>query len=171
MTPSWKLNRVMERLAKVADVVGPVAVVLSLIYVGLEIRQNTRAILTSTSQAVYSQYLDSKLPLVEDAEFAELLILADTAPASLTEAQQERLVFFHSFEVNLYEAVFTNTRLGTMDREIADAWLAGMGDWICRPRARDYWSDWSYQYHAGFRAMMDSVAAVQSCVARGETER
>ncbi|RYG21268.1 MAG: hypothetical protein EON93_26090 [Burkholderiales bacterium] len=45
-----------------ADIVGAIAVVVSLIYVGLQLRQNTKAIVANARQGV----LDSDIGLISD---------------------------------------------------------------------------------------------------------
>lgn len=151
------------RLRHTAEAVGIIAVVLSLVYVGLEVRQNTSAIQTSTSQSVYAQFMDATMPALENPELAELIVRADTAPNSLSRADSLRYDLYLTFGINVYEAVYTSLEQGTMEPGIAAAWLDGMSYWSCAPGARAYWSATAEAYAPGFRAAMDSVVSTTRC--------
>ena len=64
------------RWSRHLDMIGHAAVVISLIYVGVQVRQNTAAIQTSTSQEVYQQNQDVGLLVMESAEMAAILLQA-----------------------------------------------------------------------------------------------
>lgn len=151
------------RLRGALELVGAAAVVLSLIYVGLEVRQNTRATQTATSQSIYSQFMDSMLPVLENPDLAELMVRADTAPASLSRADSLRYNLSLNFQINVHEAVYTNLAQGTMAPGMASGWLDGMSYWICRPRAMDYWEANATAYTPDFQVAMDSVVAAAAC--------
>ncbi len=46
-------------LANIGQVIGAIAVVISLIYVALQIRQNTNAVRSATAQAVHEHFFAS----------------------------------------------------------------------------------------------------------------
>lgn len=152
-----------ERVRQTIDVVGTVAVVVSLVYVGVQVRQNTSAIHTSTSQSVFTQYMDAKAPSMESPELAELIVRADSAPGSLSLADSLRYELYLDFEINLYEAIYTNVAQGTMDLGMASGWLGGMAHWRCRSRAEEFWRGYSEEYAPIFQVAMDSVFAHTDC--------
>ena len=106
------------RLRPVTELIGTMAVVASLVYVGLEVNQNTRAIRTSTSQSVYTQYMDARGSILGAPDVAELMIRADTAWESLTLADSARYEATLDFELNVYEAVHTNLTQGTLEPDM-----------------------------------------------------
>ena len=157
----WQLAE-QTRWARATDVVGTAAVVVSLVYVGLQVRQNTAAIHTSTSQEVYQQYQEQSLLLMESAELAEIILRASQA-AELTPVDSVRYDGYLNVMLNLYEAVYTNALQGTLEPEMATAWLAWLPDLVCTARLPAFWADAKETYHRAFRSAVDSVYAITPC--------
>jgi hypothetical protein len=151
------------RWSQAADLVGTAAVVVSLIYVGLQVRQNTAAIQTSTSQDVYEQYQEQALLVMESAEMAEIVLRADRSPAEMSAVDSLRYDRYLNVTINLYEAIYTNALQGTMEQDLAAGWLAGMGTLQCRAGMPEYWTRLKGSYHAAFREAMDSAYTTARC--------
>jgi hypothetical protein len=138
-------------------------VVVSLIYVGLQVRQNTAAIQTSTSQDVYQQNQEQGLLVMESGEMAEILLKASRDPASLSPVDSIRYDNYLNVSLNTYEAVYTNALQGTMESDMAVGWLAGMGPLRCKAGMPAYWERQQEAYHRAFRMAMDSAWAATEC--------
>ena len=69
----------MERLNRkdIFEIIGVVAIVLSLAVVAFEVRQNTAAVRSSAIQAVSEQATDAIALVVENAELREAIYAAD----------------------------------------------------------------------------------------------
>jgi len=61
------------KLQVAAEVVGLVAVVATLIFVGMEIRQNTRAVRSATTQAIADQTMELTLSMATDEHLPKLV--------------------------------------------------------------------------------------------------
>ncbi len=147
----------------IRETLGFLAVVAGLVFVGLEVRQNTLAIQTNTSQNVYTQYMDAARPAMENPDLAELIVRADTAPGSLSLADSLRYDLYLDFNLNLYESVYTNVAQGTMEPGMASGWLRGMSRWLCQPGGENFWRAYAEDYAPIFRTAMDSVIANTDC--------
>lgn len=147
----------------IAEIVGTVAVVISLLYVGPQVRQNTAAIHASTSSAIYQQHQDLYSMMVQNPEVADLVLRMSRDSADATSIDAFRYSYFLNLRLNLLEAVFTQADRGTMDPELARGWLVTMSS--CVRGARTYWEENGSEYHAAFRAAMDSALASKTCEA------
>jgi hypothetical protein len=136
---------------------------VSLIYVGLQVRQNTAAIQTSTSQAMYQMHQDRTLIEVESPEVADLLLRAARFPDQMTPVDSVRYARYLNLRLNVHEAAYTNALQGTLESGMAAGWLDGMADDACTSGMSDYWAKWKGGYHPAFRAAMDSVISVTEC--------
>ena len=148
--------------SQIAELVGTVTVVLSLVYVGLQVRQNTAAIQTSTSMAAYEQNQEQSLLIMESADFASIFHRASLGEP-LSSADSIRYRYYLNVRINLLEAVYTNALMGTMEREMADGWLKGMGRLGCMAGVASYWGRMRLEYHSEFRAAVDSAFAATPC--------
>ena len=136
---------------------------MSLVYVGVQVRQNTAAIQTSTSQEVYQQYQEQALLVVENADVAALLVQADRELAALSPVDSLRYRRWLNVTLNVYEAVYTNALQGTMEADMAAGWLDGLGSLRCDPGMEPYWNQQRTAYHRAFQAAMDSAFALSTC--------
>ena len=59
----------LENLAHIADIAGSVAVVLSLVFVGMQVRQNTRAIRATTYNTIVQNSIAILAPKFMHQEF------------------------------------------------------------------------------------------------------
>lgn len=80
----------IQTAAHVAEVVGAIAIVVSLIYVGSGIRQNTLTVQLSNSYAALTLAHEWDA-WMKGVEFAETYILADTDFSSLSPARQMQI--------------------------------------------------------------------------------
>ena len=125
-------------------------------------KQNTAAIQTTTSQSVYELNQAQSLLVMESAELAEILHRAELGD-ELSPADSIRYNNYLNGKVNLFEAVYTHALQGTMEREIAAGWLAGMGSLRCAAGMDAYWARKQNEYHGAFRAALDSAFAETQC--------
>jgi hypothetical protein len=63
----------IEIMANYADVVGGIAVLISLIYVGLQVRSNTRSSLSQTNMMAHESMANISLEIGKDAQCCSLL--------------------------------------------------------------------------------------------------
>jgi hypothetical protein len=136
---------------------GHAAVVLSLIYVGVQVHQNTVAVQTETSQALYDYHREIEQLVAENGELAELELRAERASGSLTPVDTIRLGRLTNLRVNLYESVYTSAQLGSVEMEMAGGWLRGLPLLACNDFNWTWWQGARGEYHPDFVAAMDSV--------------
>jgi len=149
--------------SRILEFVGQGAVVVSLIYVGVQVRQNTAAIQTSTSQDVYQQNQEVGLLVMESGEMAAILLQADQDVAALSPIDSIRYRRWLNVTLNLYEAVYANALQGTMEADMAAGWLDDMSELRCTPGMAGYWEERRSSYHLAFQAALDSAFAVGTC--------
>jgi hypothetical protein len=64
----------LNDLANLGQIIGAIAVVLSLFYVGHQIRQNTNAVRSATAQAVHEHFASWYHLLANDAELSQVAV-------------------------------------------------------------------------------------------------
>jgi hypothetical protein len=98
------------------------AVVLSLLFVGYEIRQNTNI---SAAQAVFDLNEAGRQNLlmqVSDPEVATLVAVARNDPESMTEQQRYRYSRWVFSWLNLYESAWNHGQRGVISDEDMEGW-------------------------------------------------
>jgi hypothetical protein len=139
------------------ELTGHLAVVLSLIYVGVQVRQNTVAVQTDTSQTIYDYHREVEQIVAESEELAELELRTRTAPWTLSPVDTVRAGRLTNLRINLYESVYTSAQLGSVEMEMAGGWLRGLPLMACDEFNWSWWTAARDEYHPDFAAAMDSA--------------
>lgn len=83
----------LEQLSYLAQIIGSAAVVASLLFVGLQIRQNTSAIQREEHNSTMEQWTVIRMAIAQHREIAELLTAGLNGTKTLDAADQLRLDF------------------------------------------------------------------------------
>ncbi len=106
-----------------AEIFGAIAVVVSLVYVGLQLEQNTQAVRSQTAQQVLDAYSGGQLAVLASPVIAELLVKAEKAE-ELTPAEALQLDGWVHFMLGNWENAFRNRRNGLLEEELWVSWDA-----------------------------------------------
>jgi len=145
----------------IVEGIGMVAVVLSLVFVGFEINQNTAATRSATQQAVYEGGIQSNLNVMNNERLRDLLVLTNSDPEWATTAPRDGdyllVERFYLNRFNNLENAYYHYLQGTYDQKL---WL-GQEGWIrsiaVEPLMKHFWARFHDTYFPEFQAYMDSV--------------
>ena len=100
-----------EALGASAELIAALAVIGSLLYVGWQIRQNTRATRATSAREAAYRYSDWNKEVVSNPRFSELYALSfkDPTPAFTNEEWNEMSAFIKAL-FHIYEAQFINAK-------------------------------------------------------------
>ena len=154
MTNKWTLADV----AHLAEIVGAVAIVISLIYVGQELKSNTAAVQAASLQDITNATSTSVLTIAENGELADIRFRGDRDPESLTDVERLRYGLFHRQMWLQFQNVWTQWRLGTLDDGVWQGYKNVICDIVSEPRVKKWWRDRYARALSG-----DFVAVVESC--------
>jgi hypothetical protein len=143
--------------ASVAEIASAVAVVASLVYVGVEIRQNTAATQASTAQALLDYGRAHSDAFINNPDTAKLIDTGEVDPSSLTPLERRRFYEFTTWRFSVWELTFLNHAAGLVDDDLWSGWDAYFRRIISGKRGYSlFWSDTREQWDAGFMKYIDS---------------
>ena len=150
------MKRSLRDSALIAEIVGAVAVVISLIYVGVSVNQNTRALMVSNHQALVAMDQE-KNSWLRDEQFAEIFEIASDDIGRLSPAQARQYRTFEADTFNAWEFAFITHNDGMMDDNIWEGW-----DGFYRHRMQGKGPQWFWRtskdtYSSAFRSYVDSI--------------
>jgi hypothetical protein len=146
-------------LANLAEIVGAIAIVISLIYVGQELRANTAAVKAASLQSITNSSSASMLAVVESSDFADIRLRGDQDPAQLSGADNLRYLLYQRQMWLHFQNVWTQWKLGVID----DGVWKGYRNVICDDMiATDKRLAWWNQVHANALSE-DFVKLIRNC--------
>lgn len=114
----------IKRWAFVAEIVGAIAIVMSLIYVGYQVRENSIAVKSAVQRSVLNMGHEWDSWVVTDEGLASILTKASDDYRTLTPTEKMRYDLYVRLAFNIWEDAFYNYQSGMMDEEIWQAWDA-----------------------------------------------
>ena len=136
----------IEVLGDVGDFLGGIGVVITLLYLASQIRQNTRSIRTSAFQAAQRDIADKLDDLSKDPELIRLYFDGNYEFESFSKEDRRRYATFMTGWLRRYETLLYQTRLGNIDREQWEGVLTELRTAFKYPGARAWWA----QAHGSF---------------------
>lgn len=132
----------MKDTGRLASVLSAVAVVLSLVFVGYEIRQNTAMMRGATMQSISDAYMGYVTSIGLDAELAELFrrFHRGEVSADFTPTENTRLILFFNAFVQILENSYLQHREGLVPDAVFEGYGWGWG-MIQTERFREYWEN------------------------------
>ena len=141
----------------VAEIIGVVSIATGLVLVAWEIRTNTLAVESASSQAVTDASLDVLLQLASNPELARLRRKGDFDIESLTDDEAWRYFVYYRGHWLRYQNVFLQSQMGVLGQRVWYTYSRTICSELRVPGIRAGWQDHS--------AVLDSefVATVESC--------
>lgn len=148
----------LEEWAFVAQIVSAIAVVASLVFVGIQLRHATAAIRATSSQAHSSLYTDLVQSIIDNADFARAWSIGINDPKKLSEEEWVRFVAYASALFRLYESSRVQWLNGRLDEEHWHTIERQAADFGHLPGLQSAWELRSHWYSPEFRAWFDALA-------------
>ena len=147
----------MDQLANLAEILGGIAVISSLIYVGAQIRQNTRATQAATTHELTKSFNAVVSKIVEDPEMARIWTQQSRGMANLSVEDLQRLVPLTIMILRTFEDIYQQHHLGQMHPDIWAGWKNFMSAVACNPGIQHQWQERSFFYSPGFQHFMEEL--------------
>jgi len=145
-----------DAIGAVSELVGAVAVVITLIYLAVQIRQNTRAIRLDTGHAITEEFRGMFALMAEHADLAELVHRAATDPSSITGAEKVRYYGLNGNFVRALENAYIQWCEGALDHRHWAGMRRMLSDYAQLPGFAGFWSDRKHWFSEDFQSFMDS---------------
>lgn len=140
----------IAELGSLGELLGSVAVFISLIYLAFQIRSSTETARTSTYQSVVSDFSALNQSMTSTPDLSLLFVNALEDFASLNADQKARVsqLFFMCFRN--FENMYYQHRKGYLENELWLGWKRLMLTYFARPGFQSWWSIRADVYSASF---------------------
>lgn len=150
----------LKEWAQVAEIVGAVAIVVSLIHVSLEVSDNTRAIRSAAVNDASTSMQAWYLQVSGNQQLSSIFYRGIRDPASLS--QEELFQFFMSAHAAIlgFQNAFELALEGTLDEDVKRSITMSLLATRNEPGFKLYWSQRQDYFTPEFRAFVDSLEGV-----------
>jgi hypothetical protein len=149
----------LSEWANVAEIIGALAVIISLIYVGLQVNDNTSAIRSAAANDASVVMQNWYLAMGSDRQAGDIWFNAMTSPEPLaTHDEFQFLMMMHASILGMQNS-YLLTQEGTLDAEFREAITTAIVAVKDLPGMRRYWRQRRGFFHSGFAEYVDDLLA------------
>jgi hypothetical protein len=145
-----------DAVSAISEVIGAAAVVASLVFVGVQLRSNTKVLkLTFTDSSVH-RFKESVIRLAESEQLSELLLRGVPDPEMLDGQDSYRFSLMIQAYILEYSNFYMHYKAGALDKQTFESLDSQMRNFCNAPGLKAYWERSGNNYPAEFREYMNN---------------
>ena len=150
-----------EAINAVSQIVSSIAVVLSVLYLGIQVHRSTRVARVAAQDAAASAVRDVTNTFMENAEMSRIWGAGLEDLTTLSAEEQAR--FFHATHqfLKALETIHFHYLNGLMDKQLWLGWQELLRHYIAAPGIAQYWNIRGQLFSARFREFISTLEPVR----------
>jgi hypothetical protein len=147
----------LQDLANLGEFISSVAVIVSLVYLAIQVRQNTASIRTENFARALERVSAMQSLLFENGELARLQAQGVLDPCTLTPKERLQLTWWLSEAFGAFEFMFHQAQSGALPDEVWSRWSATTAWWVSFPGVQAWWQSRPTPFSQGFTSFVDGL--------------
>jgi hypothetical protein len=148
-------------LQETAQILGGIGVIASMIYVGIQIRNNARALRASTYQQISVISMQGWLTMAHNGETTDVMLRGMDDFSSLNRVEKARFRFVVMGYVKGFENAWFQHKIGTLHESDWKASTADLHSFFSTSGAHTAWPIVKNRFNAEFTAFLDAILKSQ----------
>lgn len=145
-----------DAVAAISALIGAVGVVASLLFVGMQVRQNTRAMRAATYDSLVTSNGDWLAALIQDRELAAQFESAVEDWSQVGAEDRPRMMFLLTQLFRHWENAWFQHTEGTLAPELWTTWRKIMASYFHQPGVQEWWQLRRMAYSDGFATFLEA---------------
>ena len=141
----------LSDVSNLAQIIGALAVVVSLFYVAFQIRQNTDAVRSATAQDVHENFASWYHLLASDSALSQITVNGLRDYSSLSETEKARFVATFMAFLSYSQNAYLKWKEGSLAPALWSCWELLIMNLVASPGGRDFWEERGYLFGSDFR--------------------
>jgi hypothetical protein len=150
----------------IVEAVSTGAILLGLVFVGLELKQNTEAVESQTSQGLLELANQANNQIASDQQLAELILRVNKGVDELNELEFLQYSRFVHSEMNIWEHAFFSHANGTMPSDLWSGYDMAYRRFYCESWSREVWQKIEGGFSEQFKAHVNKITSEDCSNAR-----
>ncbi len=145
----------LSELGSLGEFIGAIAVVISLVYLSLQIRHNTRAVRSSMHQDMVDSTLRIAESLSDNESVGRIVLKAEEDYDDLTQEERVRFEAYAERVFGNFESVFYSYRNSMIEEDLWESWESSYLADVSRNAMRRFWQEKRPQHLRDFMDFVD----------------
>lgn len=145
-----------DAITAIGEIVGAIAVVVSLLYLAIQIRAQNRESRMAAVHDILAAFREIQTPM-QDAEISKLWLKARAGHDALE--NHEKVQFYNLIGpmLRVWEEAYFQFDSGRLDEEIWETMVAQYSELVAMPEMQKYWALHKHVYAKRFSAFVDGI--------------
>ena len=149
----------LSDMAHIAEIVGAVVIVVSLIYVGIQVNDSTRAVRSATANETTAAMSAWYVTVGSSEQATRVFYDGMTNPESLSNQELTQYIYMSHGLFLEYQAAFYLSQEGTLDLRLQQSLVNTIAGVREMPGFLKYWQQRRDLFEPGFREFVDDLIA------------
>jgi hypothetical protein len=146
-----------DAVGAIGEIVGALAVFLTLIYLALQIRQNTKAVQASAADASISKVTSVRQSMYENAEVSRIYVKGLADPDDLDDESRTRFrLLMHNILMSVSN-IYSQTRFAGLSDSTWESQKVLLTRIVTSPGGRWFWKEYQLEFEDDFREQVDEL--------------
>ena len=146
-----------EAIGAVGEIVGALVVLVTLVYLAMQIRQNTKSVQAAAVDSANSQVSKIREVIFADADVANMYRRGNEDPASLSEDDTIRYrLLIHNIMLSLSNSI-TQASVSGLSESMTQVELPILGRVVGTAGGRWFWETYRDEFEESFRGTIDEL--------------
>jgi hypothetical protein len=147
--------------AAIAEVIGTVGIVVSLIFVAYSINTNTDEVRASQTNVIFDTARHIDLSVASDSEWARIVVQGRSHKGHLSEVDQYRYDIYLVAVMDLWDQLLVRVQDGLMSEGMIVDWEIYFGEWVERHMTDSDWQRVEWQYLGDIRTKVEAALSAE----------
>ena len=145
-----------DAIGSIGEIIGAAAVVISLIYLAAQVRQNSKIVAANTFQSVSAAASKTSMDIAQSPHLSKVALKIFSEEPSLTpeEAMQAQLLMRAIFRN--YENYFYQYSRGYFEKDVWDGYMVTMTEQLSIPFGKTWWEHHQAAFGSKFVAFVNN---------------
>ena len=149
-----------DALGAIGEIIGAAAVFVTLLYLALQIRQNTNATMSNAVNSSVTPVIDLKKSLIENDEIADLYIRGSADPDQLNEKDWFKYRLIVSNFMWASWNVFSQKNHAGLSSSVWESQVPAIHRMLTSSGGKRYWSEYGNEFDDEFRAEVERMISL-----------
>jgi hypothetical protein len=141
----------LSDLANLGEFLGGVAVIVSLVYLGVQIRQNTKSLRAATFQALSDSLSELTARMAESPDMGNLYFAGHQQSGGLSDAESRRFMLLLLTLLRRFENAYLQYRSGILTASQWAGFRSTLLLVVSTPGGRAWWASWGAAFTPEFQ--------------------
>jgi hypothetical protein len=145
-----------DAIGAVGEILGAAAVVITLVYLSVQLRQNTKALHSTVTHSAHDQTTGAYRALSMEESLADIFVRGVRDPESLTDTEIVRFFAYWHAAVLPMQNWYYQWREGNLDEAFFSSWCTAIANVGQTPGFREFWRQRRSYFSSDFSEFLDS---------------